>query len=139
MTSVTEAARTRHKLATQKMLAASDTSHVMRKDHGAEILASDARHEFRNMGQTLIPLLLDELDEARRLLAKRVQLESQIVDLWLSGTTDLRYIELSRGRSRRFMATLWQLDARAEDKKVGHAEGGTISEAVQNAQGVIIL
>ena len=154
---VTDAARERHAEATQKLLAASDASHPLRREHGADMLASDARHEMRNLGQTLVPLLLDELDDARRLLddARRlltvrengirelVKLplanESIIIGNWLSETQELRYVEISRGLHAQFMVTLWQLNMHAEDKKVGHGEGATLGEAMQRAQGVIIL
>ncbi len=69
----TSVARTSHDALTQMMLAASDASHPLRGEHRAEALLRDARQGFQNMGQTLVPELLRELDAANKLLAQRPQ------------------------------------------------------------------
>ncbi len=194
--SITEQAKELHARATQQKLAASDASHPMRSQHSASTLAADADREFRNMGQTLVPELLRELDEARRLLDQRTLTNwdaremRAVIDLahehgwngvenskllsvfmrdlvqslrfkadealvkktmpvknalamlreWWSENKDLRYAEVSHGRKADVMVTLWQIDhVTAEDVKVGHGEGETLEEALQRAQGVIIL
>ncbi len=188
-----DTARVRHEEATQKRLAASDASHPMRTAHSPEALARDARMTFEVMGQTLVPELLRELEEARRLLEQRPASWDEremraVIDLahengwngfenskllsaflrdlvrslrhraddadvkrtapvrnalamlrdWWSGGA-LRYAEVSSGRTFEVMVTLWQINAAGDDVKVGHGEGATIEEAVQRAQGVIIL
>ncbi len=67
----TDAVRASHETLTQMMMAASDASHPMRAQHDASALHRDAQQGFRNMGQTLVPELLRELEEANRLLASR--------------------------------------------------------------------
>lgn len=69
--SLSEEVRAAHSVATEEQRAASDASHPLRAKHSAEYLIRDAHLSFRNMGQTLVPELLRELDEARRLLAQR--------------------------------------------------------------------
>ena len=69
--SLAEDVRTAHSVATEEQRAASDVSHPLRVKHSAEFLAREARQSFQNMEQTLVPELLRELDEARRLLASR--------------------------------------------------------------------
>ena len=69
--SAADMARKAHDDATQQMRAASDASHPLRQSMRAESLLRDARMAYQNMGQTLVPELLRELDEARRLLASR--------------------------------------------------------------------
>lgn len=69
--SLADEVATAHSFATEQMLAASDASHPLRQSARAESLLRDARMSFQNMGQTLLPELLRELEEARRLLALR--------------------------------------------------------------------
>jgi hypothetical protein len=71
VTDVVKMAREAHEEATQKLFAASNASHPLRTQNSPEALHRDARYAFQNMGQTLIPELLRELDEARKLLAQR--------------------------------------------------------------------
>lgn len=232
---ITDTAREAHEKATQQMLAASNAAHPLRQDHGAAALHRDAKQMFQNMGQTLVPELLRELDEARRLLSQRAapaaapeigndQIKeltglarnggwtsgtlvayfrslldaynrankvyndlftlarengmgdkttvslflrwlvgdykrrinvlhnerekllgrggapgvSGMLDKWCSGD-EMRYVEVSHGRRSKFMLTLWKINLNGQDVKIGHGEGDTLEEAMQRAQGVIIL
>ena len=76
-TNATEAARAAHRDLTQMRLAASDASHPLRAKHSPEILEHDAKIGFQNMGQTLVPELLREIDELKRQAARPVLMQSQ--------------------------------------------------------------
>lgn len=230
-----EEVRIAHSVATEEQRAASDATHPLRDKHSADYLLREARQSFQNMGQSLVPELLRELDEARRLLSQRAAPvaapevgNDQIKELtglarnagWTGGTLgayfrslldaynrakkvyddlftlasengmgdkttvplflrwlvgdykrrinvlhnerdkllgrggatnasgmldkwcseeELRYAEVSHGRKSKFMLTLWKINLNGQDVKIGHGEGDTLEEAMQRAQGVIIL